>query len=246
MRMKTFTNKWVIIFFMKRFSEKFKRFIISLRAKTLSKMIEKSFTNETSKTIISSTETMTLNTKTLKIIETVKQNVTDIVKTTNNNPQKLIEYIEAQGTKVYKIKNAGKVLEKINEHTGLITELHGAKALFINIITRQGFGLKTKPLFIISSNKQTDYYLFLREFYLWYSLNMKLPGFDFKTQEKFKIYLKHSQKVTFKGLKYGEMLKIQEAISRDKEANEFVMNLIREKDSNAGAFGKITSGGAEI
>lgn len=230
---------------MKIISEKLKRIILALKAKTLSKMIEKSFTNETSKTIISSTETMTLNTKTLKIIEEVKQNVSDIIKTTSNNPQKLIDYIEAQGTKVYKIKNAGKILEKINEHTGLITELQGAKACFVNIITGQGIGFKTKPLFIIS-DKQTDYYLFLREFYLWYSLNMKLPGFDFKTQEKFKIYLKHSQKVTFKGLKYGEMLKIQEAISRDKEANEFVMNIIREKDGGSNAFGKLINGGAEI
>lgn len=230
---------------MKRISEKFKRLILKLRAKTLSKMIEKSFTNETSKTIISSTETMTLNTKTLKIIETVKQNISDITKITGNNPQKLIDYLEAQGTKVYRIKNAGKILEKINEHTGLITELHGVKALYINIITGQGLGLKTKPLFIIS-DKQTDYYLFLREFYLWYSLNMKLPGFDFKTQEKFKIYLKHSQTATFKGLRYGDMLKLQEAIARDKEANEFVMNIIREKDGGANAFGKITAGGAEI
>jgi len=230
---------------MRFFREKIKRLILSLRAKTLSNMIEKSFTNETSKTIISSTETMTLNTKTLKIIETVNQNVSDIAKNTNGDPQKLIDYIEAQGTRVYKIKNAGKILEKINEHTGLITELCGIKALYVNIITGQGLGIKTKPLFIIS-DKQTDYYLFLREFYLWYSLNMKLPGFDFKTQEKFKIYLKHSQTASFKGLKYSELLKIKEAIARDKEANEFVMNLIREKEGGANVFDKLKNGGANI
>ena len=88
--------------------------------------------------------------------------------------------------------------------------------------------------------------MLLREFYLWYSLKMKLPGFDFKTQEKFKKYLKYSQNASFKKLSYEEMIKIKEAIARDKEANEFVMQVIREKDGGANVFGKMTTGGANI
>ncbi len=230
---------------MKKLKEFILKSALKMRAKTLEKMLNKTFTNSTSKTVISSTETMTLNTKTLEIIETVKNNVKDITKTADNNPQKLIDYIEAQGTKVYKIKNANNILQKINEHTGFITELHGIKAVYINILTGQGIGLKSKPMFIIS-DKQADYYMLLREFYLWYSMNMKLSGFDFKTQEKFKKYIKNSQNASFKGLHYSEMLKIKEAIARDKEANEFVMDLIREKEGGSNAFGKMTSGGANI
>ncbi len=230
---------------MKKLYTNIRKIFFKLRAKSLEKMLDKTFTNASSKTIISSTETMTLNTKTLKIIEEVKSNVSDIVKTSENNPQKLLSYIEAQGTKVFKLPNANNILQKINEHTGLITELNGIKALYINIITGQGIGLKSKPIFIIST-KDTDYHMLLREFYLWYSLKMKLPGFDFKTQEKFKKYIKNSQNANFKGLTYGEMLKIKEAIERDKEANEFVMNLLREKDGGSNVFGKMTSGGANI
>ncbi len=230
---------------MKKLTQKIRRLALTFRAKTLEKLLKKSFGDDMSKTIISSTEIMTLNAKTLEVISTVQKNVTDIIKTTNNNPQKLLDYIEAQGTKVFKIKNATKLLEKVNEHTGLITELHGIKALYINIITGQGTIFITKPLFIIS-DKEIDYYMLLREFYLWYSLKMKLPGFDFKTQEKFKKYLKYSQNASFKKLSYEEMIKIKEAIARDKEANEFVMQVIREKDGGANVFGKMTTGGANI
>jgi len=230
---------------MKKLREYFRKIALRLRAKSLEKFLNKTFTNSTSKTVISSTETVTLNSKTLETIKTISNNVASIAKTTGNNPQKLLDYIEAKGTSVYKVINASKILEKVNEHTGLITELHGIKAIYVNIMTGRGLGFKTKPMFILST-KEVDYYMLLREFYLWYSLCMGLPGFDFKTQEKFKKYMKNSIRTSFKGLGYGEMLKLKEAIARDKEANEFVMNLIHTKEGGANAFGKMTSGGAEI
>lgn len=230
---------------MKRIVEKIIRIAIGFRAKALQKMLNKTFSNSMGKTIISSTEKVTLNSKSLQLVDEVKEAVGAIAKTAHNNPQKLLDYVEANGTKVYKIVNANKILEKINEHTGLITELKGVKALYVNILTGSGLGFKTKPMFIIS-NKQLDYYMLLREFYLWYSLKKNLAGFDFKTQEKFKKYIKNLNKVSFKGLSYGEMLSIQEAISRDKEANEFVIKLLQETGGDTGILGRITSGGANL
>lgn len=230
---------------MKRIVEKIRRIAIGFRAKALQKMLNKTFSNSMGKTIISSTEKVTLNSKSLQLVDEVKEAVGAIAKTAHNNPQKLLDYVEANGTKVYKIVNANKILEKINEHTGLITELKGVKALYVNILTGKGVGFKTKPMFIIS-NKQLDYYMLLREFYLWYSLKKNLAGFDFKTQEKFKKYIKNLNKVSFKGLSYGEMLSIQEAISRDKEANEFVIKLLQETGGDTGILGRITSGGANL
>ena len=232
-------------FRMKRIVEKIRRIAIGFRAKALQKMLNKTFSNSMGKTIISSTEKVTLNSKSLQLVDEVKEAVGAIAKTAHNNPQKLLDYVEANGTKVYKIVNANKILEKINEHTGLITELKGVKALYVNILTGSGLGFKTKPMFIIS-NKQLDYYMLLREFYLWYSLKKNLAGFDFKTQEKFKKYIKNLNKVSFKGLSYGEMLSIQEAISRDKEANEFVIKLLQETGGDTGILGRITSGGANL
>lgn len=230
---------------MKRIVEKIRRLAISFRARALRKILNTSFSNSTGKTIISSTEKVTLNSKSLQLVEEVKDAVSAIAKSTHNNPQKLLDYLEANGTKVYKIVNANKILEKVNEHTGLITELKGVKALYVNLLIGRGIRFTTYPMFIVS-NKKLDYYMLLREFYLWYSLEKKLPGFDFKTQEKFKKYLKNLNKVSFKGLNYGEMLDIQEAISRDKEANEFVINILRETGGDTGLFGRITSGGVNL
>ena len=42
------------------------------------------------------------------------------------------------------------------------------------------------------------------------------------------------------------MLDIQEAISRDKEANEFVIKLLQETGGDTGILGRITSGGANL
>lgn len=243
--MTEFLLKYIKINDMNFLYKKIRKLLLMLKLKTLEKAREKSFANETSKTVISSTETLTLNSKILKTIEAVRKDVSGITETADNDPQKLIDYIEAHGTKVYRIKNANGILQKMNEHTGLITELCGLKAVCLNLMTGHGIGFKTKPMFILST-EQTDYYLLLREFYLWYSLNMKLPGFDFKTQEKFKKYLTRSKRVSFKGLHYGEMLKIREAIERDKEANEFVMEIIKKKDGSSNAFAKMISGGADI
>ncbi len=234
---------------MRNFIREISKKILAKRKEKALKILKESgttFSNQTGKTIISSTETVKLNSKTLQIVEEVKEAVKNINKTSNNNPEKLIDYIRAEGTRVYKLHNASKILEKINEHTGFLCEMQGIKGLYVNIITGTGLSLNSKPLFIISSNKKTDYYALLREFYLWYSMKKSLPGFEFKTQEKFKKYIRNMNNPDIKQLSYGDMLSIQEAINRDKEANEFVMDIIREKEGSAQILGNIQKGGANI
>lgn len=205
-----------------------------------------SFTGKTGKTIISSTETVTINSKTNAIINEVKEGVSAINKTANGDCEKLIAYIEAQGTEVYRINNASKLLEKIKEHTGFITELEGAKAVYINNITDKGMGIKTTPMFIISNDKELDYYMLLREFYLWYSMKKGLDGFDFKSQELFKQYMNTTKAPDTKKLKYEELAAYKEALHRDEEANAFVMDIIRQKEGGANVLKKMQDGGAEI
>ena len=57
-----------------------------------------------------------------------------IVKQYMKSPEKLIQYLQTQGIKVYKIKNAEKILSKFAEEEGFITPLKGIKALAINLI----------------------------------------------------------------------------------------------------------------
>lgn len=211
----------------------------------LSKHLDTSFSNSTTKTMISSTETITFSSETEKNIQLVKQNVSDIMKSCNNNPQKYIEYMEAEGTKVFRRKEAFKFLNKINEEEGLITELKGKKALYLNFILGQGFSTTFKPALVMSIGEIEPYYM-LREFYKWYSLKRGLPGFNFTAQENFKKYLKNINDPSIKNLSYKDMLELKEAIARDSEANDFVINAVKAKEGSEKVFKKMNNGGAEI
>ena len=219
--------------------KKIKYFILSIQenflAKKLNKDLSTSFTNKDSKTVLSGNETLVLNTETQKKINLVLSNVNDIAKSCAGDSQKLLDYIEAKGTKVYRQKNAGKILEKIGEEEGLITELKGFKAFYLNLHLLKKLSLQTEPMFVMSIG-DIEYYYLLREFYKWYSLNIELPGFNFTAQENFKKYFKNINHPAFKSMNYKTMLELKEAIARDKEANEFVINLIKDKEGSENIF----------
>ncbi len=215
----------------------------SLKRK-LSKHLKTSSRNKTSKTILSSNVTMTLTSETDKNKEIIKQNVNDIVKNCDNNPYKLLEYIKTQGTKVFKIDNADKILNVIKEEEGLITPLEGIQALYINLITNSGFSFKSKPMFILR-NGEIDTYYMVHQFYKWYSLKMDMPGFDFMSQKIFKIYL-NSDGAILSNLTLDEMTGLKEAINRDKEATDFALSIAKHREGSKKVLEKMQDGGANI
>ena len=212
--------------------------------KRLARHLKTSSRNLTSKTVISSSVTMTLNAETEKNVELVKKNVQDIVKTCENNPDKLLEYVKSKGTRVCKIDNADKILNVIKEEEGLITALEGIQAIYINAVTGLGFNLKSKPMFVMRNGEIDPYYM-AHQFYKWYSLEMGLPGYDFMSQKIFKIYL-NSDGAILSNLTLDEMTGLKEAINRDKEATEFALSLARNKDGAKKALEKMQDGGANI
>lgn len=214
-------------------------------SKKLSKHLKISSSDKTSKTIVSKDVTVTFNAETEKSKELVKKNVTDIIKSCNNDPAKLLAFVESKGTKVIKIDNADKVLSIIKEEEGLITELEGIEALYINIITNSGFSFRSKPMFIMR-NGQIDPYYMAHQFYKWYALNMGLPGFDFMSQKIFKISL-NSNGAVFSNLNLDEMTGLKEAIARDQEATSFALELAKSKEGSKNVIDKIKNdGGANI
>ncbi len=213
--------------------------------KRLNKHLKVSSTNSTSKTVLSKGVTMTLSAETEKKKELVKLNVSDIVKASNNDPTKLLAFIESKGTKVIKLDNADKVLSVINEEEGLITPLEGIEALYINIVTESGFSLKSKPMFILRNGEIDPYYM-VHQFYKWYSLYMGLPGFDFISQKLFKISL-NSDGSILSNLNLDEMTGLREAIARDREATDFALELAKTKEGSKNVLDKIKNdGGANI
>ncbi len=212
--------------------------------KKLSRHFKSSSSNSTSKTVLSSNVTMTLTSKTEQNIELVRKNVTDIVRNCENNPEKLLKYIESKGTKIVKLDNADKILSVIKEEEGLITQLEGIEALYINAIAKSGFSLKSKPLFIMRNGAVDPYYM-LHQFYKWYSLEMKLPGFDYMSQKLFKIYL-NSDTALLSNLNLDEMTGLKEAINRDQEATTFALEIAKAKEGSKKVLEKMQDGGANI
>ena len=214
-------------------------------SKKLSRHLKLSSTNSTSKTVLSTGVTMTLNAETEKNKELVKKNVSDIVKSCNNDPDKLLAFIESKGTKVVKLDNADKLLAAIKEEEGLVTELKGIEAFYINLITNSGFSFKSKPMFIMRNGNIDPYYM-AHQFYKWYALEMKLPGFDFISQKLFKIYL-NSDEAILSNLNLDEMTGLKEAINRDQEATDFALEIAKSKEGSKKVLDKMKNdGGANI
>ena len=224
-------------------------FFLQIQEKALTKKLNKHLktysSNSTSKTVMSTGVTMTLQAETEKNKELVKKNVTDIVKGCNNDPNKLLAYVESKGTKVIKLDNADKLLYAIKEEEGLVTELKGLEALYINIITNSGFSFKSEPMFIMR-NGDIDKYYMAHQFYKWYAMKMNLPGFDFISQKLFKIYL-NSDEPILSNLNLDEMVGLKEAIDRDQEATNFALEIAKSKEGSKKVLDKMKNdGGANI
>ena len=228
--------------------KKFIYFFLELQEKSLkkrlTKYLERSGANSTSKTVISNSATLTINSETEKRIEIVKKNVLDIVRSVHNDSNKLLDYIESKGTKVFKIDNADKLLSVIKEEEGLVTSLEGLEALYLCFITSMPLSLKTKPMFIMRDG-EIDFYYMVHQFYKWYALSMNLPGFDFISQKLFKISL-NSDLNLISNLNLEEMVGLQEAIHRDKEATEIALVVAQNTEGAQKALNKIKNGGASI
>ena len=228
-----------IIYFLLKIQEK----QLSIR---LDKHLKTSSANKTSKTILSSNVTVTLTAETEKNKELVLKSVTEIVSGVKNNPHMLLEYIKTHNTKVIKLPNADKILAFILEDEGLVCELRGWEALYINILTDNGLSLASKPMFILREGEIEPYYM-LHQFYKWFSLYRGLPGFDYKSQKLFRKYLNAADTKGLENLTLDEMTGLKEAIARDNEAIDFTVNYAKSIEGSKNVLDKIkTDGGANV
>ena len=210
-------------------------FFLSAKEKHLStklnKHLKSSASNKTSKTFIGSNVTVTLNAETQKNKELVLKTVSEIVSGVKNNTNMLLEYIKTHNTKV------------IKEDEGLVCELKGLEALYINILTDSGFSLTSRPMFILRDGEIEPYYM-LHQFYKWYALHKGLPGFDYVSQKLFKKYLNSKDDTGIKNLTLEEMTGLKEAIARDNEAIDFTINYAKSIDGSKKVLNKIKRKGS--
>lgn len=235
---------------MKNIFKEIKYFFLSQQVKNiqnkLKKTTKRSFTNKTSKTIFGTAANVTLNTETQKLIELVKTNVSTIIKKVDCNPEELLNYVKAANTPVYKINNADKLLGFIQEEEGIIYEQEGITALYLSIITGQGIKFKTQPMFILRDGEIDKYYM-LHHFYRWYSIKSNLPGFEYSVQKKFKQFIVDNSDEMLKKFTMEDIVALKEAIARDQEATEFVLEYTKQVEGSKNVIDKIkNSGGANI
>ncbi len=247
--MKALSDNCYIMLYMNIF-KKIIYLLLKLQEKRLSARLDRhlktSTANKTSKTILASNVTVTLTSETEKNKELVLNTVSEIVSGVKNNPALLLEYIKSHGTKVVKLNNADKILAFICEDEGLVCELKGLEALYINILTDSGFAFKSKPMFILRNGEIDPYYM-LHQFYKWFSLYKGLPGFDYEAQKLFKTYLNSNDLKGMENLTLEQMIGLKEAIDRDNEAIDFTVNYAKSIDGSKNVLDKMKNdGGANI
>ncbi len=158
-----------------------------------------------------------------------------------NEPQKLFDYIKGAKTPIYKIKNADKILAKINEQEGFILPQKGIKALYLNLILNKKIAFKTNEMFVLRSYN-VNIYAFIYQFYNWYCYKMKLSGFENATQEHFKHVFEICETNKIDLLNYEEILNLKSAIKRDIEAIDFVKKMAQKFSMQKKNLEKIKQG----
>ncbi len=227
---------------------KFFRFIYLMIKKQevrrkLNKLNKMKYKNKSSKSISGSSDALDINAETENLIEQTRLDIEEFVKQVQGQPEPLIENVKAAGTPVYRFPNAKKLLQPIKEETGFICEKKGLEALYLSIITEHKFKFYTPPMFVLKTGK-LEPYLTVYNFYLWYSQKVGLDGFDYETQKKFKkYYINNSSEETNK-LSLKDIYEIEAAISREKEATDFVLKYEKHIEGAKNVLNKIKNDGS--
>ncbi len=185
----------------------------------------------------------TLDLNTMADIEKqeLEDKITNILKTYEYNPERILDYIKAQGTQIKIIKDAKKILNPIGENEGFIYPCKGSKALYLSLGINKSFSLKTDEMFVLSEGEINKYY-FIYHFYNWFAFKNNIAGMDTESQELLKKYLFSSADT--KELQLAEIYKLKDAIRQDKASIEFVVKLCRNYDGAKQALTKMHNEGS--
>ncbi len=238
---------------MSKFINKIVNYILQRRRQkldaTMAMLKPKTYANSTTKTHVNASETVTFSVQTQQILDSMDEEVKNIVKACLTEPQKMLDFIKEHGTPVFKIPNADTLLSKINEEEGFIVPMKGRKAFYLNFITglfaqkKLVFSFKSREMFVLRDMEINVYYM-LHQFHKWFGFKKNLPGYDEKAQELFKENLDTMTDSNVREMSVEEILSLKEAIARDAQAAEFVISLAKESSGAKKALNKMKNGGS--
>lgn len=171
----------------------------------------------------------------------LEDEITQILKNYNFEPEKILVYIKNQGTNVYRIKDAAKLLNPIGENEGLIYPSKGFRAIYLSLAVEQKLKFKTAEYFVLSEGEINKYY-FIYHFYNWYAYKHNIAGMDRNSQELLKKYLFTDSDT--KELQLSEIFQLKDAITQDKASIEFVVKLCRNYEGVKQALDKMKNEGS--
>lgn len=172
--------------------------------------------------------------------EKIEDDIRAVLKKYKNNPEEIVSFFEnTLGVKVYRIKNVQKVLKKITEEDGLITERTGFKALRLNWIIGKKFGWKTETM--VLTDLEPSIYVLMNALHKWYMRREGLPGFDEKSQRLLKKFNRKNIDKLMKKLSIKEIQGLRDAIKRDVQAIDFVEDYARKNQGSKEALEKLKS-----
>ena len=205
----------------------------------------KSKNGSSSKTVLNNGCSLNFTVKTEENKAQIENNLSVILKSFENMPEKMMLYIERNGTPVIRHPKAGEILDIIREEQGYIRELKGLKAFILNLMLNKKVGFKTKPMFLLDEG-EIDKYAMIHQFYKWYSMKFGMPGFDESTQENFRKYIDENSYLNLENLEVDDIIALKEAIARDVDAINFVADIAKQSEGSKKAMKKITDGGASV
>lgn len=193
------------------------------------------------KIITTNGATLSIKDKLYEKDKTNQEKIENIIEKYINQPEKFFDFIKGAKTPIYKIKNAPKILARINEQEGFILPKKGIKALYLNLILNKKINFKTTEMFVLR-NGELNTYAFLYQFYNWYCYKMRLSGFEDDTQENFKNVFEICETDKINLLTYEEILNLKSAIKRDIEAIDFVKKMAQKFSMSKKSLEKIKQG----
>lgn len=217
---------------------------LSVQEKILKHRLSKTLgVKNTSKRKRHYTNGCTLDLNTMADIE--KQKLEDeinlILKKYHYEPNDILNYIRSQGTKIYFVDNASKLLNPIGENEGFIYPSSGSLALYLSLGVEKKPRLKTNEMFVLSKGEINKYY-FIYHFYNWFAFKHGIAGMDANSQKLLKKYLYSG--VETKELQLSEIYQLKDAIKQDKASIEFVIKLCRNYDGAKQALDKMKNNGS--
>ncbi len=156
----------------------------------------------------------------------------------------VVKFLETHKIHTYKVKHAQKLLKKIGERSGFITERHGLRALMLNLVTGNGIKFKTEPMIVVDDD-ESSIYNYIHYLHKWFAMKEGLPGFDEKSQrllQKFKLS-KNSDKI-IKRLSIPQIAGLRRAIARDVQSIDFMSQYTREHEGSQKALEKMKKEGS--